>query len=67
MGQGIVYFIDTKGGNLIWTRCVQKKKIQGFTHVFTLENFKKSLFGRHEAVVESSLASSSSLSSWSSL
>jgi hypothetical protein len=41
----------------------EEKKIKGFPMFFTFENFKKSLFGQHEAVVESSLASSSSLSS----
>jgi hypothetical protein len=43
-----------------------KKKIQGFPPVFTLENFKNSLCGRHEAVIESPLASLSSSSSSSS-
>jgi hypothetical protein len=41
----------------------EEKKFKGFPMFFTFENFKKSLFGRHEAVVESALASSSSLSS----
>jgi hypothetical protein len=44
-----------------------EKKFQGFPMFFTFENFKKGLFGRHEAVVESALASLSSLSSSSSL
>jgi hypothetical protein len=43
-----------------------KKNWEGFAMFFTFENFKKSLFGRHEVVVESSLASSSSLLSSSS-
>jgi hypothetical protein len=43
-----------------------KKKFKGFPTFLTFENFKKSLFGRHEAVVESALASSSSLLSSSS-
>jgi hypothetical protein len=43
------------------------KNCEGFPMFFTLGNFKKSLFGRHEAAVESSLASSSSLLSSSSL
>jgi hypothetical protein len=29
----------------------EEKKIQGFPHVFYIWKFKKSLFGRHEAVV----------------
>jgi hypothetical protein len=45
----------------------EEKKFKGFPMFFTLENFKKSLFKRHEAVVESALASSSFLSSSSSL
>jgi hypothetical protein len=44
-----------------------KKKFKGFPMFFTFENFKKCLSERHEAVGESSLASSSSLSSSSSL
>jgi hypothetical protein len=43
----------------------EEKKIQGFLMFFTFENFKKGLFGRHEAVVESALASSPSVSPWS--
>jgi hypothetical protein len=37
----------------------EEKKIQGFPLVLTFEKFEKNLFGRHEAVVESTLASSS--------
>jgi hypothetical protein len=39
----------------------EEKKFKGFPMFFTFENFKKGLFGRHEAVLESALASSSSL------
>jgi hypothetical protein len=39
----------------------RKKKFKGFPMFSTFENFKKGLFGGHEAVVESSLTSSSSL------
>jgi hypothetical protein len=45
----------------------EKKNFKGFPMFFTFENFKKGLFGRHEAVVESALALSSSLSLSSSL
>jgi hypothetical protein len=38
-----------------------KKNCEGFPMFFIFENFKKSLLERHEAVVESSLASSSSV------
>jgi hypothetical protein len=44
----------------------EEKKFTGFPMGVTFENFKKGLFGRHEAVVESALALSSSLSSSSS-
>jgi hypothetical protein len=64
MGQGIVHFIGTLARESARRR---KKNFKGFPMFFTIENFKKGLFGRHEAVVESSLASSSSLSSSSSL
>jgi hypothetical protein len=45
----------------------QEKKFKGIPLLFTFENFKKGHFGRHEAVVESALASSLSSSSSSSL
>jgi hypothetical protein len=66
MDQGIVHFIGTMARESTLELDAPKKIFKGFPMFFTFENFKKSLFGRHEAVVESSLASSSSLSSWSS-
>jgi hypothetical protein len=68
MGQGVVHFIGTMARESTMEKRVHlKKKFEGFPMFFTFENFKKSLFGRHEAAVESALASSSSLSSSSSL
>jgi hypothetical protein len=68
MGQEIVHFIGTMARESTMDKIMQKKKkFKGFPMFFTFENFKKGLFGRHEAVVESSLASSSSLLPSSSL
>jgi hypothetical protein len=64
---GIVRFIGTMTReSTMKKKSAPKKNFKGFAMFFTFENFKKSLFGRHEAVVESSIASSSSLSSSSS-
>jgi hypothetical protein len=63
MGQGIVHFIGTMAReSTIDKMSAAKKKFKGFPMFYTFENFKKGVFGRHEAVVESALASSSSLS-----
>jgi hypothetical protein len=64
MGHGILHFIGTmaRDSTMDNLSAQEKKKFKGFPMFFTFENFKKSLFGRHEAVVESALASSSSLS-----
>jgi hypothetical protein len=62
MGQGIVHFIGTMTReSTMKKKSAPKKKFKGFAMFFTFENFKKSLFGRHEAVVGSALASSLSL------
>jgi hypothetical protein len=68
MGQEIVHFFGTMTWRSIMDKMsAEEKKFKGFPMFFTFENFKKGLFGRHEAVVESALASSSSLSLSSSL
>jgi hypothetical protein len=62
MGRGVVSFIGTMARESTMDRMNgRKKKIQEFPHVFCIKNFKKGLFERHEAVLESALASSSSL------
>jgi hypothetical protein len=62
MGKELVNFISDLDDEILqWNGSVPKKNCEGFPVFFTFENFKKSPFGRHEAVVESSLASSSSL------
>jgi hypothetical protein len=67
VGNGIVHFIGAMARESTMDKMsAPKKKLRGFPMFFTFENFKKGLFGRHEAVVESALASSSSLSSSSS-
>jgi hypothetical protein len=68
MGQGIVHFIGAMARESTMDKMsAEEKKFKGFPMFFTFENFKKSLSGRHEAVMESALASLSSLSSSSSL
>jgi hypothetical protein len=68
MGQRIVHFIGAMARESTMDRMSEEeKKFKGFPMFFTFENFKKCLFKRHEAVVESALASSSSLSLSSSL
>jgi hypothetical protein len=64
MSQEIVHFIGTMARESTMDKMsAEDKKIQGFPLFFTFENFKMSLFRRHEGVVKSALASSSSLSS----
>jgi hypothetical protein len=68
VGQGIVHFIGTMARESTMDKMsAEEKKFKGFPMFYTFENFKKSLFGRHEVVLESALASSSSLLSSSSL
>jgi hypothetical protein len=68
MGKKIAHFIGAMARESTMDKMsAEKKNFKGFPMFSTFENFKKSLFGRHEAVVESALASSSSLSSSSSL
>jgi hypothetical protein len=68
MGQGIVPINGTMARDSTMDKMsVPEKKFKGFPMFFTLENFKKGLFGRHETVMESAIALSSSLSSSSSL
>jgi hypothetical protein len=62
-----VHFIGIMARKSTMDKIAKKKKFKGFPMFLTIENFEKSIFGRHEAVVESALASSSSLSSSSSL
>jgi hypothetical protein len=63
MGQGIVHFIGTMARESTMDKMsAGEKKFNGFPMFLTFEIFEKSLFGRHEAVVESAIASSSSLS-----
>jgi hypothetical protein len=62
MGKELVHFISNLDYEILqWNGSAPKKNCEGFPMFFTFENFKKSLFGRHEAAVELSLASSSSL------
>jgi hypothetical protein len=50
MGQGIVHFFGTMAKESTMDKMsAEEEKIQGFPHVFTFENFKKGLFGRHES------------------
>jgi hypothetical protein len=64
MGQVVVHFVGTMAReSTIDKLSAPKKNLRGFPHVFYIRKFQKSLFERHEAVVESTLASSSSLSS----
>jgi hypothetical protein len=46
MGKEIVHFIGAMASESIMDKMsAEEKKIQGFPHVFTIENFEKSLLG----------------------
>jgi hypothetical protein len=54
-------FISNLGYEILqWNGSAPKKNCEGFPMFFTFKNFKKSLFERYKAMVESSLTSLSS-------